>query len=251
MNILNVLKRALIFDGPSIDVTQFITSPPTNVTDANGPALLVYLLNVFSKAIISQYIDEGGVSPKTADPIGIIASHIFAHPDFRWNGVSLIDILLAKYHVVCPAIFGIYGPETTEQGKQAIGWWREKPSGPFISQQRHYERMTGLGAGFAALALRNYEKSKLTNPFPDYHYWEALARIANVPSAKLTETHFVVLKGMVENYEHKFIGFYGGAAVVALRHILVELPRRVSQGVASKSLAGLVDVLKKDRKLLL
>ncbi|KAL9131083.1 MAG: hypothetical protein Q9217_000906 [Psora testacea] len=247
--ILSVLKRALAFNGPSIDVTQFIASPPSHITDTEGPALLIYLLNVFSKATLSQYIGEAGVSPRAADPVGIIASHIFAHADFKWNGVSLVDILLAKYHLVCPVLFGIYGPENTDPGKQRLGWWREDSGGPFVSQQRHYERMTGLGAGFAALSLRNYEKSKLTNPFPDFHYWQALARIANVPPTELTQTHFVVLKGMIENYESKFIGFYGGTAVAALRHVLVELPKRVSPGAASKSLAGLVDILKKDRRL--
>ncbi|KAL9101704.1 MAG: hypothetical protein Q9163_003069 [Psora crenata] len=250
-SILHVLKRAISFRGPSIDVTQFLAYPPPTITDTNGPALIVYLLNIFSKAIISQYIGEASVSPKAADPVGIIASHIFAQPDFKWNGISLIDILLAKYHAVCPVLFGIYGPESTERGKQRLGWWREDSGGPFILQQRHHERMTGLAAGFAALSLRNYEKSRLTNPFPDYHYWQAMAGIANVPSAELTQTHFVVLKGMIENYETKFIGFYGGAAVAALRHVLVELPTRASAGVASKSLAGLVDVLKKDKKLTL
>ena len=212
---------------------------------------MIYLLNIFSKTIISQYINEAGVSPKTADPVGIIASHIFAQADFKWNGVSLIDVFLAKYRVVCPVLFGTYGSESTDHGRQRLGWWREGAGGPFFSQQRHYERMTGLGAGFAALSLRNYEKSKLTNPFPDFHYWEALARIANVPSAELTPTHFVVLKGMIENYESKFIGFYGGAAVAALRHVLVELPKRVAPASASKSLAGLVEILKKDKKLFL
>ena len=249
--ILSILKRALTFSGPSIDVTQFIAFPPSGIVNLNGPALMIYLLNIFSKAIVSQYIDEAGVSPKAADPVGIIASHIFAQADFKWNDISLIDILLAKYHVVCPVLFGIDGPENTEKGKDRLGWWREGPGGPFISQQRHFERMTGLGSGFAALSLRSYEKTKLTNPFPDYHYWQALARIATAPPTELTQTHFVVLKGMIENYESKFIGFYGGAAIAALRHMLVEIPREAPASIASKSLAGLVDVLKKDKKLLL
>ncbi|KAL9131156.1 MAG: hypothetical protein Q9217_000857, partial [Psora testacea] len=95
--------------------------------------------------------------------------------------------------------------------------------------QRHYERMTGLGSGFAALSHRKYEKSKLQNLHPDYHYWQAPARIANIPIEEITQTHFVFLKGMVENYEGKFIGFYGGAAVAALRVCVVELPARLPQ----------------------
>ena len=115
--------------------------------------------------------------------------------------------------------------------------------------------MTGLAAGFGALALRNYEKSKLPNPFPDYHYWMALARICNTPTNEITQTHFVVLKGMIENYEDKFIKAYGGAAVAALRVALVELPNRLPEnmrgGVAVKGVQALVEVMKKTLRLVL
>ena len=112
--------------------------------------------------------------------------------------------------------------------------------------------MTGLGSGFAALSLRNYEKAKVNNPFPDHHYWRALAAICNTPADELTPTHFVVLKGMIENYEGKFIRFFGGAAVAALRVACVELPGRARNGgVAAKGVGGLVDVMRRDRKIAL
>lgn len=203
---------------------------------------------------MAQFVDEASANPKAADPVGIVASHIFALPDFRWQGSSLIDILLAKMHVVAPVIFGIYGPEDTVQGKTRLGWWREdgQSEGPFVPQQRHFERMTGLGSGFAAISLRNYEKAKVENPYPDRHYWEALAKVTNVPPSEMTQTHFVILKGLIENYESKFIGFYGGAALAALRLVLVELPSKVtSPSVASKSLAGLADILRKEARIIL
>ena len=260
-SILTILKSSLKTTDPSIPITPFLANPPpnpdpTSSSSPNGPALLIYLLNIFSKAIIAQWISEAGPSPKAADPIGVIASHVFAHPELRWNNGthSLIDILLAKFHKVCPPVFGIHGPETTVQGKERLGWQREEGGGPFVSQQRHFERMSGLGAGFASLSLRNYETARtLRNPFPDYHYWQALARIANVPPGELTQTHFVLLKAMVEGYEERFVRFYGGAAVAALRFVLVELPGRVpgGGGTAAKSLGGLVEVLRKDKKLVL
>lgn len=111
--------------------------------------------------------------------------------------------------------------------------------------------MTGLAAGYASLSLRNYEKAKVENPYPERYYWEALAKITNVPPQSITQTHFVLLKGMIENYETKFIGFYGGAAVAALKEALIELPARCSTSVASKSLAGLKDVLGRETKLFL
>ena len=252
--IITTLKKALTLPEPKVNILLFLATPPSNPPpDTNGPALMVYLLNEFSKAIIAQFIDEAGVSPKAADPVGIVASHIFALGEFRWEGISLIDILLAKLHVVAPAIFGISGSENTVQGKQRLGWWRGegRSEGPFVPQQTHFERMTGLGAGFAALSLRNYEKAKVENPFPDRHYWEALARMLNVPPSEITQTHFVLLKAMIEGYETKFINFYGGAALAALSEALVELPARCPPSVTSKSLAGLIDVLRREKKLCL
>lgn len=250
-SILSTLRNAMSMSDPKVDITLFLASPPPQASDRDVPALLAYLLNIFAKAIIAQLIDEAGVKPKAADPVGIVATHIFAMDHFRWNGTFLIDILLAKLHVVCPVLFGIYGSERTEEGKARLGWWREEPNGPFITEQRHNERMTGLGAGFAALSLRNFEKSRWANPYPENNYWQAMAAITNVPPNELTQTHFVVLKAMIENYETKFVSFFGDAAIAALRHALVELPGRSLPSVAVKALAGLVDVLKKDKKLTL
>ena len=226
-------------------------APPPQVNDRNGPALLVYLLNIFAKAMIAQFINEAGVKPLIADNLGTVASHIFALDNFRWKGISLIDVLIAKFHVVCPVLFGIHGDERTLEGKQRLGWWREEDGGAFVPEQRHFERMTGLGAGFAGISLKNYEKARAQNPYPDKHYWTSLAGIINVPPHQITQTHFVVLKAMIENFESKFLQFFGDAAMAALRLGLIELPRRSPPSVAAKSLAGLVDVLKRDKKLIL
>lgn len=247
---IDTLKKAATFTEPQVDITMFLASPP-QVNDRNGPALLVYLLNIFAKAMIAQFINEVGVKPLIADNLGTVASHIFAIDNFRWKGISLIDVLIAKFHVVCPVLFGIYGNERTLEGKQRLGWWREEGGGAFVPEQRHFERMTGLGAGFAGISLKNYEKARAQNPYPDRHYWTSFARIVNIPPQEITETHFVVLKAMIENFESKFLHFFGDAAIAALRLGLIELPKRSPPSVAAKSLAGLVDVLKRDKKLIL
>ena len=247
---IDTLKKAATFAGPQVDITIFLASPP-QVDDRNGPALLVYLLNIFAKAMIAQFINEVGVKPIIADNLGTVASHIFAIDNFRWKGISLIDVLIAKFHVVCPVLFGIYGNERTLEGKRQLGWWREEGGGAFVPEQRHFERMTGLGAGFAGISLKNYEKARALNPYPDRHYWTSFAHIINVPPQEITQTHLVVLKAMIENFESKFLHFFGDAAIAALRLALIELPKRSPPSVAAKSLAGLVDVLKKDKKLTL
>ena len=231
---------------------MFLPSPSPSNDESKGPALLVYQLNIFAKAIISQFINEAGVAPKSADPVGTIASHIFALNEFRWKGISLIDILIAKFHVVCPVLWGRYGDEKTMQGKMRLGWWRDDKGGPWVTEQRHAERMTGLGAGFAAIALRNYEKTRLENPYPHYRFWQALAAIVNVPPQEATQTHFIVLKAMIENNETRFLDFFGDAGIVALRKALIDFPRQAADNsVAAKAVAVLPDVLRRDKKLFL
>ena len=113
--------------------------------------------------------------------------------------------------------------------------------------------MTGLGAGFAAIALRNYDRSKMQNPFPPSQFWRALAAVTNTPPGRVTATHFTVLKAMIENNEGRFLEFFGEPGRAALRRALVEFPVSVGQraGVAGKALMVLADVMRRDRKLFL
>lgn len=162
----------------------------------------------------------------------------------------MIDILLAKFRIVCPVLFGYRGSEKTEQGRARLGWWKD--SGRWIGEQQHMDRMTGLGAGFAAISLRKFAASKKQNPYPARHYWTAMARIVNTPAVEISNTQCIVLKAMIENYEGKFIDAYGSAAVVALRTALVEFPARApTKGAAVHSLEVLATLLKKNTGLTL
>ncbi|KAI9711932.1 MAG: hypothetical protein M1828_001774 [Chrysothrix sp. TS-e1954] len=249
-----ILQAAKRTQGNSVDVRQFLVAPlPStfNESQAQMPSLLIYLLNIFSKAIIAQFVDEAGVNTKTADPPGVVAISIFAHKDFQCQEVSLIDILLAKYHAHCPLLWGIYGSEGTEQGRARLGWKRE--DGNWVSEQRHHERMTGLGAGFAALSLRDFSKSKSANPYPHTNYWKAMANIINTPPQSITQSHLVALKAMLENpvAVTRFVGFYGQAAVAALRKAVVDYPNSAPSSAARSALSTMPDVIKKGARITL
>ncbi|KAL8798971.1 MAG: hypothetical protein Q9182_006249 [Xanthomendoza sp. 2 TL-2023] len=248
--IMTVLREALkSFPEPKVGLAKFVARP---VEDLQAPALVIYLLNHLSKAIISQLIKEASVSPRLAEPIGVAAVNFFARDEFRVNGVSLIDILIAKYHVVCPPIFGIYGSESSDQGRERLGWWREEAGGPWISEQLHQDRMTGLGAGYAAISLRTFENSRMINPYPPYHFWRALAAILNVPAGQVTDTHFILLRALIENSEQRFLLFFGDSAKQLMRFAIVEYPKRASKdSVAAKVLSNLGNTMKKDKKLYL
>ena len=204
----------------------------------SGP--FIYLLNIFSKSVISQFISEQSNKSKSADPVGVIAVTIFATPVFKLgNEVPLTDILLAKLHKTCPVIFGISGDQSTARGRARIGW--QNLDGAWIAEQRHIERQSGLAAGYAALSLRDFSRSKNKNPFPNAHYWRAVACIVDTPPQEIQPTHFVVLKGLLDGFVPRFIAFYGQAAMAALRNALVEFPAK-AQG-AAKTSAGQMSVL--------
>lgn len=217
-----------------------------------APAFFVYLLNQFAKAIVSQFIDEAAVFSKVADPVGTIAIYMFARDEFRISGMSLIDILIAKYHVVCPPLFGIHGSESTDEGRTRLGWRREEGGGPWVSEQNHQDRMTGLGAGYAALSLRNFENNRMSNPYPPYNFWRALTGILNVPAGQITETHLILLRALLMNSEPRFLEFFGDSAKMLLRIAVVEYPQRANKdSLAAKILSTLGDAMKRDKKLYL
>lgn len=214
------------------------------------PAVFVYLLNHLSKAIIHQFTSEVGANPKSAEPIGIVAAHVFSNKDFHWRGKPMVDILIAKFRIACPVLFGARGNDKTEAGRAAVGWKRE--DGRWISDQAHSDRMTGLGAGFAAVSLRDFRKASKANPYPPSHYWKAMAAIVNSPPQLISNTQFIVLKAMIDGHETRFIQFYGTAAIAALRVALVEFPKKApANSHTAQGLQVLGQMLQQDQGLVL
>lgn len=206
-------------------MTQYVVDnqqPPG--ASPQGPACLLFLLNHFAKNIVGQFISESAVDPKSAEPIGVLAVTIFARPQYLFNGQSLIDILWAKYHKRCPLLFGISGSERTRQGRARLGWQLDVSTGQYVRDQEHYDRMSGLGVGFAAITLRDFSKSKNANPAPNRTYWQSLARILNTPAQETQPTHFIVLKAMIDLYVPRIMSLFGGAGLAVLRQALVVFP---------------------------
>lgn len=253
--IVDLLKESLNnIPSPGVDPSNVVVTKPepaegASTNDDKLPALFIYLLNIFSKAVVAQFVDEAGVSPKAADPIGVVAVSVFSQPDFYWRERPLIDILIAKIRVVCPVVFGMRGNEKTEEGRARLGW-KKTEDGEWVPEQVHNTRMTGLGAGYAALCLRDFSKSRLKNPWPPTHYWQAISSIVSTPPDQTSSTQYTVLRALIDGCEQKFMGFYGSAARAALQVALVEFPGRASERtVAVSSLEVLADKLKRDMGL--
>ncbi|KAH6987664.1 GLE1-like protein-domain-containing protein [Ilyonectria sp. MPI-CAGE-AT-0026] len=240
---------------PLINVSLFVVDkrqPAEGAinNDATMPSLFIYLMNVCAKGIINQFINEAGANTKAADPVGVFTAQIFSQKDFQWRGQSLIDILMAKYRIACPVLFGHRGNDKTERGRIALGWKKDGTS--WITEQNHNDRMTGLGAGFASLSLRDFSKTTKTNPYPPVNYWKALAGIVNSPANETSNTQYVVLRAMIEGHEQRFLSFYGNAAFAALRLALIEFPKKAPETAnAAGSLRALADILKTEVGLVL
>jgi len=211
------------------------------------PLALVYLLNTIAKTVISQFCND---NIATVDALAIVLVTVFSKKEFLFNGTtSLIDILLAKYHVVCPVLFGIFGDEKTAAGRERIGWWRDGDD--FIDSEVHKNRMLGLATGYGCISLRDFSKSAMNNPFPPPYYWRALSYFANTPPAHLQPTHWIVLKALVDTHIEKFLKFYGQAGLAALRTVLVELPKNAPQNSAKDAVVIYPEMLRTTKRLTL
>ncbi|KAI0459970.1 GLE1-domain-containing protein [Xylaria acuta] len=247
-----LLQESLSGSVPStmVDPSQYIKDKREPMDGAlhnepQLPSLFLYLLNIFAKTIINQFINECGAQPKAADPLGVITAHIFSNKTYLWRGKTLVDILMAKYRVACPVLFGYRGSESTEQGRMRLGWRRDGTA--WAPEQQHIDRMKGLAVGYAAISLRDFSKSPNTNPWPPSEYWTSLARIVNTPPTEISNTQCVVLRGMIEIYEERFIYFYGSAGVAALRSALIGFPNKAQAKTPGTSgLSVLAQILKRD-----
>ncbi|KAI0871410.1 GLE1-domain-containing protein [Hypoxylon argillaceum] len=247
-----LLQESLNGSIPSklVDPSQYVIDQRGPVegavyNDAQLPSLFLYLLNIFAKTIINQFINECGAQPKAADPLGVITAQIFSNKAYHWRGKTLIDILMAKYRVACPVLFGYRGSESTEQGRIRLGWRRDGAG--WTPEQQHIDKMKGLAVGYAAIALRDFSKSPNTNPWPPSRYWVSLAKIVNTPPAEISNTQCVVLRGMIEIYEERIVYFYGSAGLAALRSALVDFPNKaLTKTPGTAGLSVLAHILKRD-----
>ncbi|KUJ19648.1 GLE1-domain-containing protein [Mollisia scopiformis] len=235
---------------PMIDPSPYVLRVPAPVTDGtaknNGdqlPVLFIYLLSIFSKALIAQAAQEAALKSESAEPIAMAAHQIFSHPDLLWRGMSMIDILIAKLRKSCGALFGFRGAETKDTGRITLGW--KKEDGMWVSESIHYDRMRGIGAFYAGLTLRRYKNR--VNPYPPPHYWRAMAAILTCPQQERSNTSYYVLGALIKGYEGKFQEFYGDFARLALEAALIHYPMGAREkNVAVMTLLTLGDKAKTD-----
>ncbi|RAH72778.1 putative RNA export mediator Gle1 [Aspergillus aculeatinus CBS 121060] len=253
--IRTTLEKASSIAEPSVDVRQFMAFPPAEIANSDDnkvPALLIYALNIFSKALIAGLLQEAGINIGHAEPIGIVAAQIFSLDAFVYKGHHMVDILLAKYRVFCPALWGFCGSEQTEGGRRAVGWRRDGPDGPWLSEQAHAERMTALGAGYAALTLRNFGKTTRKNPFPNTMFWQSMHKILSIPVDQIQDTHITLLTAMLKTSAERVVGFFGHVGLALMRLAIVDLPSQLPKETMSvKQLKLLKNLYQREKNIII
>lgn len=239
---LNCFDIALKTQGPMIDIRPYIISqqipPLANEAEAAYPAFLLYLWICFEKSLLKQFEKEAASEDgRTIQEIGLIAASLLSDPNYMWRGVPLSDIVLAKFHRVCPPLFGIRGTMDTAQGQDRLGWRLIDKNPP--STESYSQRLRGLGAGYAAMSLRAFNGKAPAIPMSEY--WRALVSLCNTPPDHLYPGHFALIAGLVRDYYKKFLAQYGVPARAVLRRAILELPARAP--ARCKDAAGTVSVL--------
>ena len=115
-----------------------------------------------------------------------------------------------------------------------MGWRLEE--GALIPESRQLDRLTGLGAGYAAIALRNFSRTaRSTSPLPPRHFWASMAGLVDTSVANVSVQHLVLMKSMLENGWDRVIMFWGSNGVAALREACVYWPARLPQELKASS----------------
>lgn len=225
--------------GPTVDIRPFVISrdiPPLSADEqAQYPAILLYAFICFEKFVIKQFANEAANDDgRVTNELGVIAASLMMDKDLIWNGVPLVDLLLAKYHSACPILFGVHGDMKNVEGMRRLGCIS---AGEQLQLNDYHQRMLGLGCGFAAMSLRAVASPAI----PMSEYWRALSRLCNTPVDAIYSGHFYVLKGLVRDQAKKFIMLYGVPGKALLRHAVTVLPKRAP--ARAKAAAGIASVL--------
>jgi nucleoporin GLE1 len=211
--------------GPMIDIRPFIISRHVQFNteaEAQYPAFLLYLWIQFGKFVVAQWKSEATSDGAILQEVGLLAASLYADKNYMVNGVAPVtDLLLAKLHRKCPMLFGISGNTTSKEGLIRLGL--DKYEGG--SQENEYaESIMGIGAGYASIHLRQYKSTVPAFDMADY--WRAVVGIINTPSDALYPGHFLVLKGLLHDFVHKFLGYYGAPAKAVVRRAVTTFPAR-------------------------
>jgi len=251
--IKEVIQKSLSMKTPRIgqDIPVNTFLPRSLQLDSNNQATITdlgaFTLCCFVQSVVKVFMESAPTQPENAEPVGTLLSSVFAMKELQFHRTTpsgstepqtLFPMLLAKYHKVCPLLFGITANQNTPLGKKAIGWQLTKtdagPKTTFVTENAHYDRQIGLAIGYSSFGLRNFAAATATmrNPYPPTHFWRSLAQIINLPPEQVTPTHLAILKNIFgKDGMRRFLLFFGVVGLAVIREAYIYFPERLPDDV--------------------
>lgn len=226
------------FPTPTVPASEFQILPPGAQTTDQVPYVYVWLLNELGKMVVDQFEAESAVSSNTATPIGICISSALARPNTGANGHSFLDIILArlwKHNAILRGELAPVNPAAPNESELVRLGYRRDDSGAWEKEEDYGNRLSGLCAGYASIASRNFTKVSLKNPHPMANLWFLFAHYMNSPIERLSNTHFFCLKTMLELSHKSLMQIYaqqGVKMVCALVGPFAEAGERIGRSGA-------------------
>lgn len=246
--IKEAIKQSLTLKTPHIgqDIPVNFFLPASLQLNDNNQATITdlgaFTLACFVQSVCKVFMESAPHQPENAEPVGTLLSSVFAMKELQFQRTTpsgtteiqtIFPMLLAKYHKVCPILFGITADQNTLQGKRAIGWQLVKnddgPKTTFVTENAHYDRQIGLAIGYSSFGLRNFAATTtMRNPYPPIHFWRSLAQIINLPPEQVTPTHLAVLKNIFgKDGIRRFLLFFGAVGLAVVREAYIHFPERL------------------------
>lgn len=189
-----------------------ITGEIQNLIDQTQQNNLAYkwILNFVSDAIISQAETEVSVKPKSSLPLAKLTMNLL----ILYKDLSYF--LLAKFYRSCPYLLGYSCSHETEQGRIRLGWNRDESNGKWENEVQYNERLCGITTLYSVLtrlqldhSYVGYDPATTKHPLPIKNSWILLARLVDLPSDQLSETHYSIVGAWWDACAKEFLMAYG------------------------------------------
>lgn len=193
----------------------------------SSPLSYKWILNFIAKAIVHQAETEVRVKPESSLPLARLALMLLQ----RYT--ELKELLMARFVKKCPFVIGYTCDISTEKGRSNMGWKRNS-NNKWEDATSYDERMAGITTLYAVITRLQSTNPGQPNPFPLTSSWQLLARIANLPTKLLTNTHFVILGAWWDAAALEFVQSYGKQG----NKLLILIGDILTSSVADKKYVG-------------
>ncbi|EDO16438.1 hypothetical protein Kpol_1066p2 [Vanderwaltozyma polyspora DSM 70294] len=189
----------------------------------------LWILNFIAKAIVSQSETEVRVKPESALPLAKLSLILMV----KYS--ELKELLMARFVKKCPFVIGYTCSIDTEEGRLRMGWKRSGEDNKWEEDTTYDERMGGMMTLYAVITRlpipTEYvsDMNTVVHPLGISESWRVLARICNLDSQLITNTHFICVASWWEAAAKEFVEKYSNQGRKLLKLVGVDLVQSVQE----------------------